>query len=83
MSFDHKPSKSEEEERIRKAGGYVSFDRVNGNLNLSRALGDFMYKQDSEIKVDEQMVIPVPDIKTHPIDESTNFFVIACDGIWD
>lgn len=56
MSFDHKPEDEIEFERIRKAGGRVSLDgRVNGGLNLSRAIGDhgdtfkFIYEEDSTI----------------------------------
>lgn len=45
MSFDHKPEDKEELMRIRKAGGRVTLDgRVNGGLNLSRAIGDHGYK---------------------------------------
>lgn len=45
MSFDHKPEDAEELERIQKAGGRVTLDgRVNGGLNLSRAIGDHAYK---------------------------------------
>ena len=40
LSFDHKPEDEIELNRITKAGGMVSYGRVNGNLNLSRALGD-------------------------------------------
>ena len=41
MSVDHKPEDQVELNRIRKAGGKVTPDgRVNGGLNLSRALGD-------------------------------------------
>lgn len=41
MSFDHKPEDEIEFERIKKAGGRVTLDgRVNGGLNLSRAIGD-------------------------------------------
>jgi protein phosphatase 1G len=40
MSLDHKPEDEAEMERIMKAGGKVTADgRVNGGLNLSRALG--------------------------------------------
>lgn len=44
MSIDHKPDDIKELNRISAAGGYVVDGRVNGNLNLSRALGDFEYK---------------------------------------
>lgn len=50
MSFDHKPEDAEELERIQKAGGRVTMDgRVNGGLNLSRAIGDHAYKTVSTI----------------------------------
>jgi protein phosphatase 1G len=48
MSIDHKPDNVEEKRRIEKAGGFVSDGRVNGNLNLSRALGDLEYKKDTK-----------------------------------
>ena len=53
MSVDHKPDNIEEKRRIEKAGGYVSDGRVNGNLNLSRALGDLEYKRDDKLKAHE------------------------------
>lgn len=34
------------------AGGFVSEGRINGNLNLSRAIGDLEYKRNVELKVD-------------------------------
>lgn len=48
MSIDHKPDDKIELERIRAAGGFVAEGRVNGNLNLSRAMGDFEYKDIGE-----------------------------------
>ncbi len=46
MSFDHKPEDAPEMERIKKAGGKVTLDgRVNGGLNLSRALGECLPNQ--------------------------------------
>lgn len=42
LSFDHKPEDEPERTRIEKAGGKVTADgRVNGGLNLSRAIGEF------------------------------------------
>jgi serine/threonine protein phosphatase PrpC len=40
LSKDHKPEDPIELDRITKAGGNVTYGRVNGGLNLSRALGD-------------------------------------------
>ena len=40
MSIDHKPEDEIEKTRIYKAGGKITADgRVNGGLNLSRAIG--------------------------------------------
>ena len=40
MSEDHKPTDEAELARIQRAGGHVGADgRVNGGLNLSRAIG--------------------------------------------
>lgn len=44
LSFDHKPGNAGETARIVAAGGVVSFKRVDGELAVSRALGDFQYK---------------------------------------
>jgi serine/threonine protein phosphatase PrpC len=83
MSTDHKPENSEESERIAKAGGSISYGRVNGNLNLSRSLADFEYKRNTELKPEEQMITANPEIKSVPITEEDEFLVLACDGIWD
>jgi protein phosphatase 1G len=48
LSEDHKPAHEIERTRIIAAGGFLSdiggVCRVNGNLNLSRAIGDLRYK---------------------------------------
>lgn len=41
LSYDHKPQNDEEIKRIQKANHFVEDDRVDGNLALSRAFGDF------------------------------------------
>ena len=38
-----------------QAGGFVADGRVNGSLNLSRALGDLEYKQTKELGPEEQV----------------------------
>lgn len=39
LSRDHKPELEVERERILKAGGFIHAGRVNGSLNLARAIG--------------------------------------------
>ncbi|KAL3710215.1 Protein phosphatase 2C 2 [Talaromyces marneffei ATCC 18224] len=72
-----------EKARISAAGGFVDFGRVNGNLALSRAIGDFEFKKSAELSPEQQIVTAYPDVTTHEITEDDEFLVIACDGIWD
>lgn len=83
LSFDHKPNNTNELERIKKAGGYVEYNRVNGYLALSRALGDFSLKRNTNVLPEEQVVTAWPDIEERHVNEDWQFMVIACDGIWD
>lgn len=39
------------------------FNRVNGNLALSRALGDYIFKKNDQKKLDEQIVIGKSDLQ--------------------
>ena len=59
LSLDHKPGNDAEIKRIQAAGGWVEFNRVNGNLALSRALGDFVFKKNEKKRAEEQIVIGV------------------------
>lgn len=43
-------------QRIRESGGWVENCRVNGSLALSRALGDFKFKQNKKVKAERQIV---------------------------
>merc|ERR1719192_395685 len=77
MSFDHKPEDEPEKERINKAGGKVTMDgRVNGGLNLSRAIGDHAYKKNKSLPLTEQMISPSPDVRTLRIDPATDPFMV-------
>ena len=64
LSFDHKPTNEVEKKRIIESGGFVNqFGRVNGNLNLSRSIGDLKYKQIPGIPPSGQMITAEPDIR--------------------
>lgn len=56
LSIDHKPNNETELKRISEAGGFVEFNRVNGNLALSRAVGDFVFKRSLDKSPQEQIV---------------------------
>ena len=57
--------------------------RVNGSLNLSRALGDMEYKRRKFLFPSEQMVTACPDVRTLDLKRGDDFCILACDGIWD
>ena len=96
MSHDHKPTNKEETARITAAGGFVEFGRVNGrfsacrvtvsahtsigNLALSRAMGDFEFKQNFSLDPEKQIVSIEPDVIEHKSTGEEEFLVLACDG---
>lgn len=83
MSTDHKPHLEEEEMRIKRAGGYIANGRVDGNLNLTRAIGDLHYKSDPFLPQKDQKISAFPDIKCVTLTPEDEFLFLACDGIWD
>jgi len=83
LSYDHKPNNELEAKRIVAAGGWVEFNRVNGNLALSRALGDFVFKKNDGKRAEEQIVTAYPDVDVKDLTSDHEFILLACDGIWD
>ena len=83
QSEDHKPEMESEKTRIYKAEGWISDGRVKGNLNLTRGFGDLEYKQNKNLKPEEQIITANPDIKVVDFTDDIDFVIIGCDGIWD
>jgi len=84
LSHDHKPYNTGEKERIENAGSHVQFNRVNGDLAVSRALGDFVYKRCESVQAEQQAVTAFPEIIGEArVPGQDEFIVLACDGIWD
>uniref|UniRef100_A0A7S4UBM0 PPM-type phosphatase domain-containing protein n=1 Tax=Alexandrium monilatum TaxID=311494 RepID=A0A7S4UBM0_9DINO len=91
MSEDHKPNLPGECARIENAGGCIVnqrfgphvLHRVNGDLSLSRSIGDLRFKQNAHLAPEHQMVCSTPDIRFFRRQVNDEFMVIACDGIWD
>ena len=82
-SEDHKPEMESEKKRIYKADGWISDGRVKGNLNLTRGFGDLEYKQNKNLKPEDQMITANPDINIVDFTKDMDFVIIGCDGIWD
>ncbi|KAG6419769.1 hypothetical protein SASPL_116281 [Salvia splendens] len=76
LSIDHKPDRTDERERIEKAGGFIVWAgtwRVGGVLAVSRAFGD---------KLLRPYVVAEPEIQEEKID-GVDFLIIASDGLWN
>jgi len=73
LSKDHSPTLYEERQRIQSMGGFVRDGRVQGVLEVSRAIGDARFKK---------YVISTPEIFKTKLTNDDNYFLIACDGLW-
>lgn len=98
LSTDHKPGLPGEEARVEAAGGAVMMGRVNGELAVSRALGDFGYKDRRDLPPEKQKVSPEPQVtatrrtpapslaaslQAGELPTGDAALVLACDGVWD
>ncbi|CAJ2631065.1 unnamed protein product [Trifolium pratense] len=75
LSVDHKPDRSDERQRIERAGGFVIWAgtwRVGGVLAVSRAFGDKLLKP---------YVVADPEIQEDV--EGVDFIIVASDGLWN
>ncbi|KAG1335522.1 putative protein phosphatase 2C 57 [Cocos nucifera] len=82
MSRDHKPACTKERKRIEASGGYVYDGYLNGQLNVSRAIGDWHM----EGMKDQDGLGPLsaePEVMRMKLTEEDEFLIMGCDGIWD
>jgi len=85
-TIDHKPGHPTERARIEAAGGQVCGGRrarIDGNLAVSRGLGDFDFKSERGKTASEQKVSCVPDIYEVGGVQAGALMLLACDGLWD
>ncbi|KAJ0974080.1 hypothetical protein J5N97_016045 [Dioscorea zingiberensis] len=77
LTEDHHPSRDDEKHRVEAAGGYVQewagVFRVNGQLAVTRAIGDMHFKRYG--------VISRPEVTWHAITNNDRFLVVSSDGI--
>ena len=84
-TIDHKPDVPDETVRIRRAGGFVAQRRVLGELAVSRALGDFRFKElpcAANSYQESYLVSEEPTLSSSKYSED-HILIIASDGLWD
>lgn len=80
LTRDHHPDRDDERSRVETSGGYVlewgGVPRVNGELAVSRAIGDVSFKSYG--------VISAPEVTDwQPLTANDSYLVAASDGIFE
>ncbi|XP_028396490.1 protein phosphatase 1F-like [Dendronephthya gigantea] len=73
----HKPNRKDERKRIEDLGGCVIWIgdwRVNGNIAVSRSIGDKDHKP---------YVSADPDTREFDLEGDEEYLILGCDGLWD
>ena len=83
LNQEHKTTLISEYERIRKSGAHIYNNRIEGKLNLSRAIGDLAFKATPNLKFYEQSVTAFPERSKMKRANDIQFIIMGCDGIWD
>jgi len=74
LTLDHKTSNQEESKRITDLGGFIIKERVNGQIMITRSLGDHLMKE---------YIIGTPYVHFEKLTEKDTVLILACDGLWD
>ena len=83
LNREHQIILQSEKERVLKSGATINGYRINGMLNLTRAIGDLQFKSNPDLKRHEQSVIALPEITKIEDTEGIDFIIMGCDGVWD
>ena len=65
------------------AGCFVVNKRVNETLNLSRALGDLVFKRNKELEYKNQIVVGHPDVVVKELKSNDQLIFMGCDGVFE
>lgn len=79
LSQDHRPCYSPERRRVEELGGCIEYGYLNGDLAVTRALGDWSMKPLGSASA----LTAEPDVEQIILTEDDEFLIVACDGIWD
>ena len=93
LTVDHTVFEERERRRIEENGGWIAAGRLNGDLAMSRTIGDIEFKKyrnhaslhkRNEMHnrhFGEELLVCTPDIERRAISESF-VMVLATDGVW-
>jgi serine/threonine protein phosphatase PrpC len=79
---EHRPTTESEIKRIHSAGLSVESHRVNGELAVSRSIGDFRYKGKFK-EPDLHAVTCCPEFSLLGLEETMDKVILMTDGIYD
>lgn len=82
QTMDHKPENPGEAARIRSLGGFVEDNRVDGMLAMSRAFGDFQYKENAGQYTQKGKVMVEADVIQQSLVKNS-YFLLASDGLFE
>ncbi|CAL5374287.1 unnamed protein product [Camellia sinensis] len=83
MSKDHRPCCNNERIRIESLGGFIDDGYLNGQLGVTRALGDWHINGLKEISGRGGPLSAEPELKLATLTKEDEFLIIGSDGIWD
>ncbi|CAO2841089.1 unnamed protein product [Amaranthus hypochondriacus] len=83
MSKDHRPCCRNERTRVESLGGYVEDGYLNGQLGVTRALGDWHLEGMKHTDRKSGPLSAEPELKLITLTKEDEFLIIGCDGIWD
>jgi protein phosphatase PTC1 len=74
LTEEHKASDTVEAKRITDGGGFIIHGRVNGQIIITRSLGDHLMKE---------FIIGDPHLSHEKLTSKDTWLIVACDGLWD
>ncbi|CAH1449195.1 unnamed protein product [Lactuca virosa] len=83
MSNDHTPIYNKERIRVESLGGSVEDGYLNGQLAVTRAIGNWDMKGLKEMGDHISPLIAEPELKLITLTKEDEFLILGSDGIWD
>ncbi|XP_043722985.1 probable protein phosphatase 2C 27 isoform X2 [Telopea speciosissima] len=83
MSRDHRPCCIKEKKRVESLGGFIDDGYLNGQLGVTRALGNWHLEGMKETSERGGPLSAEPELKMITLTKEDEFLIIGSDGVWD